>query len=267
MNTKSNKSTLDTALSGISKQFSKKIANIYLELKKRHSVSHYSHDYDSFGLSVGKFGETILRCLQHHLTSQFIPFGTHISNFQDECQKLSALPRTSGNESLRIIIPRALAFLYTLRGKRGIGHVGGDVDANFIDSSTMGKICDWIMCELIRIFHNLSLEEAQSLIDSISTRTVPDIWEANGKKRVLRSDLNYSQKTLLLAYSESRKSVSARDLFNWSKYSDYSTYVKTILKPLHREDLIEFDEVSDEVVISPLGIREVETSILNRGKI
>jgi hypothetical protein len=48
-----------------------------------------------------------------------------------------------------------------MRNKRGIGHVAGDVDANAIDIATMARTADWIVCELIRINHGLSLEEAQ----------------------------------------------------------------------------------------------------------
>lgn len=77
-----------------------------------------------------------------------------------------------------------------MRGKRGIGHVGGDVEANEIDATTVVRLCDWIICELIRIYHQMSLEEAQALVYTISERNIPDIWEVAGKKRVLRTGLN-----------------------------------------------------------------------------
>jgi hypothetical protein len=102
----------------------------------------------------------VLRHLQSKLLGTFTPFGTHIPNFPDECRKLVNSPTSGGTESERQIVPRALVFLYTMRNKRGIGHVGGDVDANSIDISAMTKVADWIVCELIRIYHGLSLEEA-----------------------------------------------------------------------------------------------------------
>ena len=45
---------------------------------------------------------------------------------------------------------------------------------------------DWIVCELIRVYHGLSLEEAQDLVDAISVKNIPAIWEVAGKKRVLK---------------------------------------------------------------------------------
>jgi hypothetical protein len=152
-------------------------------------------------------------------------------------------------------------FLYTLRGKRGIGHAGGDVEANAVDAQTIVGVADWIVCELVRIFHSLSLEEAQSIVDTLSTRNIPEIWEVAGKKRILRTDLDFKQKVLLLTYAASEGGVLMEDLLDWTEYSNKSMFKQVVLRPLHREKLIEHDRESDIVYISPLGIREVEAKI------
>ena len=87
-----------------------------------------------------------------------------------------------GNPLLRLVIPKAVSLLYTLRNKRGIGHVGGDVDANAIDGVTIARVADWIVCELIRVFHKMSLEEADALINSLASRNIPDVWEVAGRR-------------------------------------------------------------------------------------
>lgn len=253
---------LDSALSNIPNAFRNKIIKSYLEIKTRASTSHYNSNWDTPGLSAGKFSETILRFLQKHLTGSNTPFGQHISNFPGECRKLIQLPHSRGNESLRVIIPRALVFIYTLRGKRGIGHVGGDLNANEIDIFTIVRVADWIVCEFIRIFHNISLEEAQSIIDSIAIKFLPDVWEISGKKRVLRKGLSYKQKTLLLLYSESENGILTEDLFDWVKHSKITAYKKDVLKPLHKDNLIEYDIDNEIIQISPTGINEVESNIL-----
>lgn len=254
--------TLDQALNSIDKKFREKIISSYHEIKSRYSKALYNAEFDTAGLSGGKFCETILRFLQNELTSTNIPFGTHVTNFNDECQKLINLPKTTGNESLRIIIPRAILFLYTLRGKRGIGHVGGDVEANKIDIETIVRIADWVVCETIRIYHNLSLEEAQAIVDSLSSKQLPEVWEIAGKKRILANGLDYKQKTLLLLYQSSENFEFAEDLFKWVEYSDLSMYKRAILKPLHERKIVEYDKETDIVHISPTGISEVEKNIL-----
>lgn len=258
MSTPKPKSPLQEALANVPTDFRSRIIKSYSDLKARHAEGKH----DAAGVSAGKLCETVVRLLQHELQKVVSPFGQQISNFSGECESFSQVSRTIGNDSLRIVIPRALNFLYTLRNKRGIGHVGGDVDANAIDSATIARVADWIVCELIRIFHTMSLEEADALVSSLSTRDIPDIWEVGGKKRVLRNDLDFKQKTLLLLYDSVESAVLAEDLYSWSKYSNFAVYRKSVLGQLDSDNMIDYDRESDTVTISPVGIRCVEEQIL-----
>ncbi len=258
MSTKKDNSILEPALSNVSKDFRKKLIDSYIKLKRRSSESKY----DAAGLSAGKFCEVVLRILQNEVTGKFHPFGQEIQNMADECRKLVTSPKTSAIESIRVIIPRSLMFLYTLRNKRGIGHVGGDVDANKIDLSAIVSTADWIICELIRIYHKLSLEEAQDIIDGISFKTIPTIWEVAGKKRVLIPKLNASEKTLLLLYSETDLGILVEDLCDWVEYSNLTLFKSNILKPLHKNKYIEFDKENGIVYLSPVGAKFTEQKLL-----
>jgi hypothetical protein len=258
MSTPKAKSPLEDALAGVPSQFRGKLLDAYGRLKRDHAEGRY----DAAGLAAGKLCEVVVRFLQHVVTGKSTPFGTKIANFSDECRKLEASPAGSGVESLRIVIPRSLLFLYTMRNKRGIGHVGGDVEANRIDSATVTRLADWVVCELVRIYHGLSLEEAQDMVDSLALRELPDIWEVGGKKRVLRKNLSASQQALLLLYSDPSSFVLAEDLCAWVEYSQPSMFKRNVLRPLHKKRMVELDEESDVVYLSPLGVREVEGSIL-----
>lgn len=258
MNTPKPKSPLQDALANVPTDYRNRIIKSYLELKARQAEAKH----DAAGVSAGKLCETVVRLLQHELKKTVTPFGQQISNFAGECESFSQVPKAMGNESLRIVIPRALNYLYTLRNKRGIGHAGGDVDANAIDGSTITRVADWIVCELIRIFHTMSLEEADALVSSLSSRDIPDIWEVGGKKRVLRNDLDFKQKTLLLLYASIESAVLAEDLCSWSKYSNFAVYRKSVLGQLDAANFIEYDRESDTVIISPIGIKCVEEEIL-----
>lgn len=258
--------TVDQALAGVDDIFRKKVIDSYKEIKNRYSKSLYSLEYDSTGLSVGKFCETILRLLQHKLTGTFTDFGVQINGFDDECKKLTQTPKSAGNESERIIIPRSLQYLYTLRNKRGIGHVGGDVEANKIDTETIVRVSDWVICELIRINHKLSLEEAQAIVDSISEKAIPEVWTVAGKKRVLSNGLDAKEKLLLILYQSTENYEFAEDLFNWVEYSHFPMFKKAVLGQLHKKKLIEYDTETDTVHLSPTGTIEVERKILPKTK-
>jgi hypothetical protein len=264
-NTSHDSALLASALAGINEKFRTKIIKEYLLLKERARRSQFNSDFDSSGISSGKFCETVFRFLEFELKGGvFTPFKNHINNLAKELNGLELIPKTLGNESLRVLIPRALIFIYTIRNKRGIGHVGGDVEANFVDLSTIVKTVDWVIIELIRIYHSLSLEEAQTIVETLSTRAIPEIWEINGKKRILKKGLDYKDKVLLLTYNEVTTGTAVEDLFEWLEYSNLSVFKKNVLFSLHSDGLIEFDKELDYVHLSPLGIREVEERILSR---
>ena len=172
------------------------------------------------------------------------------------------LPKAAGPDGLRVLSPRALTFVYTLRNKRDIEHVGGDVDANEIDAATAVRVADWCLCELIRSSHGLSLEEAQALLDTISARQLPQVWEVMGKKRVLDTSLSFREKTLVLLYADSSPAVLIEDLVSWLEHSNAAVLKRNVLRPLHKEVLVEFDEDLGVIVLSPTGAAYVEAELL-----
>lgn len=263
MSTKQRADTLDTALNSISSKYRTRIIDAYLEIKKRQVEANHSNNIDSVGISTGKFCESVIRFLQHELTGTSVAFGKHIPNFPDACRALITTPANSGPETLRIIVPRALVFMYTMRGKRGIGHVGGDIESNLIDMATIVRVSDWVMCELLRVYHNLPLEKAQALLDSLATKDLPMVWGVDGRHRVLTPNMNNKKKVLLLLYSSEYSSALSEELFDWIEHPNMSNFRRDVLRPMHTSKLIEYNESDEIVYLSPIGIAEVETKILN----
>lgn len=256
-NTGSELAALGAALGGIPEGFRKRIVESYLDLKHRGRVG----DAKGAAAAHTHFCESTLRFLQEVLTNGHIPFGTHIKDFQQECSKLANAAPTPTNESLRLIIPRGLAFLHTIRNKRGTGHAGGDVDANTIDLATVVRISDWIVCELLRLYHKLSLEEAQDFVDRMATRQVPAVWSYGEMKRVLRPGLKAREQTLLLLYGETSP-VPIEVLHQWIEYSTLSNFRKQIVQVLHNERLLECDPETEMIILTPAGDSLVEKNLL-----
>ncbi len=258
MNTGGHSLDLEQALAGLPKRFSGRLLKAYSGLK----TAFVEGNFDACGLRAGRFCEVLLRFLQHELTGSYTPFGTRLTNFRGECEKLQQLPSSVGVDSIRIIMPRALSFLYTLRNKRGIGHEGGDIDANEIDAVTAVRVADWCLCELIRVFHSISLEEAQAICDVVAKRAQPQIWEVFGRKRVLDTNLGYTDQTLLFLYSDADVAVPAEDLVVWTEHSNPSVYRRDVLSRLHKQRYVEYDKETQMVLIGPRGIERVEDKIL-----
>jgi len=249
---------LNAALAGIPKGFRSRLINAYIDLKKNALESRH----DAAGMAAGKLCEIVLRLLQNTIFKTHTPFGQQISNFAGECRKLIEAPQTSGNEAERIVLPRALVFIYTMRNKRGIGHIGGDVDANTIDIATMTRAADWVVCELIRIHHGLSLEEAQDIVDGLAVRQVPVVWEVAGKKRILKQGIPAKDQALLLLYTCTDTSVLVEDLCDWVEYSNLAVFKEKVIGPMHKQRLLEFDKDTQTITLSPIGAKYTEENLL-----
>lgn len=213
-------------------------------------------------LNGGKLCEIVYSILKGYVDGNYPAKAKKPSNMVDACKKLETDtdPRTVPR-SVRIQIPRMLVALYEIRNNRNVGHVGGDVDPNHMDAVCVLQMAKWVMAELVRVLHNVSTEEATAIVDSLADRETPLIWEVNGKKRVLSTTLGMRAKTLLLLHA-SNGPVSVADLVSWVEYSNASVYRSDVLRPLHRERLVEYDETARTVQISPLGIAEVEDVLL-----
>lgn len=262
MSTNGTHSRLEQALATIQTDLRKRLLRNYATLKNSALQPHH----DSVGHQAGKLAEVLLRILQQMLAGVSTPLSAGLSDFKGECEKLERVAKSAGPEGLRILMPRALAFLYTLRNKRDFGHVGGEVDANEFDAATAVRLADWCMCELVRVCHSVPLEDAQEICDSIVERQMPMTWTVLGRKRILDPSLSYRDQALLLLYAETDAAVPCEDIFEWAEHPQRSNFNRDVLTKLHKDRLIEWDRETDMAIISPTGIREVEGTVIAKVK-
>jgi hypothetical protein len=218
-------------------------------------------------LRGGKFAEVVHSIINGAVNGSFPPRATKPKNMADACRALEgkpAVPNLVGDKSLRVFIPRALVFLYDIRNQRGVGHVGGDVDANAMDASAVVAMASWVMAELVRIFHQVSTKAAQDTVEALVERKTPLIWEvdAEGTKRVLVPGMKTKDQVLLLLH-HSAGWVPAATLQKWVEYKNPTNFRANILTELHKPTrLIEFDAAGDRAKISPVGAADVEQRLL-----
>jgi hypothetical protein len=212
-------------------------------------------------LNGGKFCEIVLRILEWHTspTQVFTLFGTKISDFGQATRRFE--PLTAFPESVRFHIPKILNSLYTIRNKRGVGHVGGDVDPNHMDATFVVASADWVMAELVRLLHGVTTDEAQNIVEGLITKKLPVVWEIDGRRRVLDPRMSFTDKALLLLYHEHPKPLSERQLIEWTEHSNAGVFRRDILRRCHKLKWIEYDEGNGRVHISPTGIDYVERNI------
>jgi hypothetical protein len=226
----------------------------YEEIKQ----SFYLGKHEPSELNGGKFVEACFRILQYETNAgNYTPVGAPIRNLIGKLRDFEQIPTASATDSFRIHIPRTLLAMYNIRNKRGVGHLGGDVNPNRADASLLVACADWVMAELFRIYYQCSLEEAQMVVDALVQRRLSLIHELEDIKRVLLPNLYYRDQTLLLLASEFPDEVPEADLLIWIEPKDKSDYRRRILRTLHSERMIEYEEPNWCKILPP-GLRYVE---------
>jgi hypothetical protein len=210
-------------------------------------------------LNGGKLSEIVYTIMRGHADGAFPSRASKPQSMVDACRSLEnemQLPR-----SFRILIPRLLPALYEVRNQRGVGHVGGDVNPNHMDAVFVMFAAKWIMAELVRVFHQLDTRTASAIVDALVERQVPAIWQIGSVRRVMAKGLTLKQQMLLLLYG-APVSVTETDVLLWlEKTKTASTFRRDVLRPAHRERLVEYDEQAKTVLLSPLGIDYVEKNL------
>ena len=207
-------------------------------------------------LNGGKLCEVVYSILSGHVDGSFPASPSKPRNMYDACKQLE---QASAPRSIRIQIPRMLIALYEIRNNRGVGHVGGDVDPNQQDGTVVVAMSQWIMAELVRVFHNVDLVTAAAAVETLVQRTTPLIWEVHGSLRVLNPALSARDKSLVILYSAG--AMTAGTLAAAIEYTNLSRFRNSVIRKAHAEKLLNFDPQTDEIVLSPLGVRHVETEI------
>jgi len=124
-------------------------------------------------------------------------------------------------------------------------------------------MCNWVMCELVRVYHNLATTDAQKVVDSLAEMRIPVIWSDGNVKRVLQPTLKLPQQLLLLI-ATSVPDVSAQELLAWTEHENKQHFMKTV-RALHKKRWIEFAESTERAKILPPGTKEVERIVRAKG--
>lgn len=244
----------DEALAGLPANLRTELLRTFDEI-----VSHYrAGRWEPSELNGGKFSEVVYSVLRGHVDGKYPAKASKPRNMVDACK---ALEHASGfSRSIRIQIPRMLMALYEFRNNRSVGHVGGEVDPNHMDAVCVLSMARWVLADLVRVFHDLTTDEAAAVVEALTDRDIAAVWEVGGKRRVLRGGLSAHERMLLLLYSAAGD-VTDADLIDWLEYGNGSRFRSTVLGDAHKKRLIEYDKRSGLVSLSPLGARYVEEKL------
>ena len=224
-------------------------------------IKNYAeHRWEPAELNGGKLCEATYTILAGYLAGSYEQRANKPTDMVSACRNLE---KSTGPRSARIQIPRMMVALFEIRNNRGVGHAGGDVDPNHMDATAVVAMSKWIVAELVRLLHGLTTKEATDLVDALVQREVPLIWRSGEKRRVLATGLSLRKSTLLLL-SETGETPES-DLLSWLEQKRPANYRNNVLKPMHRERLIEYDQEARTVAILPPGSAVADALIRDLG--
>jgi hypothetical protein len=218
--------------------------------------NYAEHRWEPSELNGGKLCEAAYTILKGYFAGIYDARAHKPSNMVDACKKLES---ETGPRSARIQIPRMIVALYEIRNNRGVGHAGGDVDPNHMDATAAVYMSKWIVAELVRLLHGLTTDEATELVDALVEREVALVWHRGDKRRVLAAGLTLRKGTLLLLSGVTE--ACEPDLSSWLEQKRPSDYRAKVLRPMHKERLIEYDQGAGTVRLLPPGVDAAEALI------
>jgi len=233
--------------------------NLVDELLGQHLRAHrrfQAADHEGVLEAVGKFAEAGIRCSQKLVTGTHTPLTARLPAFDTVVQRIESTSAGSHPDSIRIILPRVLHTIYTIRNKRRGGHVSSEVSPQRMDALVALQMVDWSVAELARVLSQLPLDEGQALIDSLVQRQIPLVYRDGHVHIVMRADLEIVDEVLVLLYSEPQ-GFTERQLVESTK-SPRSSVLSAIQSLERLRFAFKTRERPYRVRALPTGIRAVE---------
>lgn len=218
---------IDLIRESLTKHNSERLVDKLLESYSEARLNYYEGGHRLSAVEGGRFCEAAYRMLEEATRGSFTPIGGQLDT--DKLAKnLASLPAATQPKSIRLHIPRALRVVYDIRNNRDTAHLGDGIDPNIQDANLVIAVLNWVLAEFVRLYHGVSAEQAQAIVDGLSLRRAPVIQEFGEFPRILRTDLRAGEFVLVLLYHVDAKGASYSDLSAWVKSSMVANLRRTL---------------------------------------
>jgi hypothetical protein len=209
----------------------------------------------------GRFCEAAFRLLQEAASLPVTKLGTSIKS-ETLIKTLEQIPKGQAPDSIRLHIPRSLRVIYDVRNNRDAAHLGDGIDPNLQDATLVATVLDWVLAEFVRLYHNVSADEAQKIVESLVTRRAPAVETFGDFLKVLNPGLGVSDMVLLLLYHRGKPGATFNELESWVRPNMRPNLRRTLHRLEHDKAFAHND--NGKYAITQTGIAEVEQRRLYR---
>lgn len=233
---------------GIPVELVNELLEAFTEAKRR----FYREDLRPSEIEGARFSEAVFRILEWAATQKY----TGLSDALPKVPTLMARfeQATAASDSVRFHIPRTLRLIYDVRNKRDVAHLSDGIDPNRQDATMVVRNMEWVLAELVRLYHSVTATEAHGIIIDLVSKDVPLVQVFDGFPRVLKQ-LKASDHILVLLYWRGAEGTSRDQLNSWVRVAMRKNLGRT-LGGLDSKDFIHLN--GDKYVLTYLGERDVE---------
>lgn len=248
------------ALNILKSEYPDELANKLMDAYDNAIREYKKRNWKYFGNEMGRFVEVAIRIMELKTEGKYTNLKDKLVILNENRLKQFEQSQITKNISFRILIPRQLFAMYTIRNKRGMIHIN-EIDPNYMDATVLLNISKWILAELVRNSKNIYYDDAVKIIEEIIVKENMVIWIEEDIFKILDTNITLEEKILCILYYKNK--INESELFGFTEYSNITVFRKK-LKKMHREQKINYTK--DKITISPIGVNMVEYKLNKIGK-
>lgn len=223
--------------SNLPKTYITLIEHEYNEIKN----SYYSEEKIKVGIHSGRFCELIssLLCLKELNQKDDL----NKINFDQNIKNLENSKKNSAKEEIsRLMIPRVLRSIYTIRSKKKIAHIK-TFDPVKIDLKFINITVDWVVSQLLIIYCNVNSDEVIKYFERVSLDDFRKVERFEDGDIVFNApNLSFTAKLLfILADFYNKGRIDEDTILKISKPKNNS-YIRTYLNRMEQNKLVHINE-------------------------
>ncbi|XOB42408.1 MAG: hypothetical protein ACKKMP_03555 [Candidatus Nealsonbacteria bacterium] len=205
----------------------------YREVKNNFYLNHFRPNE----VEGGRFAEAVFRILEHRLKGRYTPLGKQVDTNR-LIAELQSIPFGQQPESIRLHIPRTLRVIYDIRSKRDAAHLADGINPNVQDTTFVVAACDWVMAELVRLYHSVSPSEAQKIVEELVERKLLVVQDFDGFLKTLNPSWGPKERILTTLYQRGKKGATVDELASWLKPSQRKNIKAALYRLEYNNDFI-----------------------------
>jgi hypothetical protein len=214
-------------------------------------------DWKPAQLDGGQFAEVLARIIYHQDSGTL-----NLSKGFDDC-----ITYIENNNASHIISPRhhaihigrVLRTIYKFRSQRGAIHISPHYTANRMDAKLMLECVRWAMLETLRLYLQVTHDEAAKIIEELLQFDVPCVGTFGDQLLVQRTDLTAEEEILILLHYAGRAGFTRKELGKYAQCSapSVSKALAKLISPSQRVVTL----VDSRYCLTDLGSKRVREQL------